>query len=225
MIFRRFYWFILFLLISCSYADERLSFKYFAKYRPKDSFQINETIAITPFQDLRGNKIKENSNYNLLPLVLWTNFETDRPEHSFLVLIFRPREDIPKAIQEEFQSRGIFKDILMTERKNPVKSEYYIEGKIISTNRKGKRFSYGLSFLSIYAFGLGLPKRLSVDEISIELILIESKTKRHLLKKEYKKNTEYSYTLEKSYNIMANELIPEIVEECITVIKNAKGLK
>lgn len=79
----------------------------------KSKSKMNKILAILPFKDSRGN---ENNNYfllTLIPLIPYASKNLDQPENDQSAYLFRPKSDLPNAFISEFESKQMFKEIII----------------------------------------------------------------------------------------------------------------
>ncbi len=167
-------------------------------YRPNEYQQFSEpnsviknrNIAILAFSDKRSNKNSNALLLYMLPLSPFGYQNLSSPEtvpihiNSGLWVNFNPKEDFAKALAEELNSSGVFKEAFFS---NSTKdSEYYIAGELVSTDYKGKLLSYGLSIYGPFLWYIGFPATHISNDLEIKLSLIKTESKKVIFTKNYK---------------------------------------
>jgi hypothetical protein len=150
----------------------------------------NKTVAVLPFSDKRSN---ENKNYYMLyalPLSPFGYQNLSSPEtvqmhaNSGLWINFNPKEDFAKALVEELNASGAFREVFFSTSTRD--SEYYISGEIVSTDYNAKLFSYGLSIYGPLLWYFGLPATHVANDLEVKLSLMNSKTRKEVFTKNYR---------------------------------------
>ncbi len=155
---------------------------------------------------VRENSIPERTPYHSISARLWT---------------FSPKEDISKAIADEFNNSGLFTEAFFTYKASD--GELVLRGDLISTDYKATIYSYGyMPLLGLTAYILGLPTYSFRNDLVISLRLEDPATKRILWKNTYKKTTGTKFVglywgpdTDLQYNI----LLKEIMEETMRSLK------
>lgn len=185
---------------------------------------INKTVAVTPLADKR-----ENINKNLVALAYvpimpfgWMDLNTPEGVQAHItsgVWLFRPPEDFSKAIAEEVNNSGIFKEVFFTNR--PSEGELHLKGDLKSTYYHGKIFTYCLSFYGIYLWFIGFPAGSAENNLEISLQLVESSTGNIIWEDTYKKHyskTSWIYAMQPDFYY--DGLLKEVMKEAIPSLKN-----
>ncbi len=182
----------------------------------------NSTVVIKDFSDKREG---DNKNYIMMRLVPlspfgWQNLSA--PENtnmhlcSGLWMNYNPKIDFAKSLSEEINSIELFKEAIYSGAIG--QADYYINGEIISTQYKGKLFSYGLSVYGPVLWFIGLPATHISNDLSIKISLID-KNKNIVISKIYhaKKYDIYSwiYSINSDFNYanMLQEIYKQFIDD------------
>jgi hypothetical protein len=148
------------------------------------------SIAVLPFADKRSD---ENKNYYMLYMLPLSplGYQTlGSPEtvavhmNSGLWVNFNPKDDFAKAMVEELNSARVSKEAFFA---NSYKgSDYHIKGEIVSTEYRGKLFSYGLSVYGPLLWVVGLPATHVANDLEIRLSLIDTSSNKVVFSRSYK---------------------------------------
>jgi hypothetical protein len=213
---------ILALLIVTGCATQRV-WTYKADPYVKTEPLVNKSVAVTPLTDNRENKNSNMIALMYIPLMPYGWMDYNTPEGGQVhiassVWFFKPTEDIAKAIAEEINNSGIFKEAFFTYRAN--EAGLNLRGNIKSTYYGGKLFSYGLSVYGADLWFIGFPAGTCENNLEISLELVESATGKVLWSETYKK--EYSdvfwiYAL--SADFQYDQLLKEIMKDVIPSLK------
>jgi hypothetical protein len=142
-------------------------------------------IAVKPYRDKRPNNNRNAYYMYLLPVCPygWMNYEI--PENGYYTTIpnHKPTEDYSQALVDEIIASGQYKNAFKSGETD--KSEYYIEGQILSTRMNYRVFSYGLSVFGPALSLFGAPTYSYINEIKLKVDFFSSKDNKLLLSKEY----------------------------------------
>jgi hypothetical protein len=180
---------------------------------------VNKSVAVTPLADSRANINQNRLLLMFIPLMPygWMDLNTPEGEQSHInsgIWLFKPTEDIAKAIAEEIDNAGIFKQAFFTTRAS--EGELNLRGNLQSTYYYGKLFSYGLSIFGPDLWFLGLPAGTCKNTLEISLELVESSTGHILWSGQYKKDyREVFGTYDVSADFYYDRLLKEIMKEVI----------
>ncbi len=210
------------LLLMMGCATQRV-WTYRAEPYVKTTPVVNKSVAVTPLADSR-----ENVNHNKILLMYiplmpygWMDLNTPeggQPHVSSGVWLFRPTEDIAKAIAEEINNAGIFKEAFFTTRAS--EGELNLRGTIKSTYYHGKLFSYGLSIYGPDLWFIGLPAGTCENNLEISLELVESSAGKILWSGNYKKDySNIFWIYDVSADFYYDQLLKEIMKEVIPSLK------
>jgi hypothetical protein len=184
---------ILFFAVSCSNSKGWV-------YKPNDynnevghsasNHLRDKTISVLPFTDKRSNENSDALLLYMLPLAPFGYQNLSSPEttvrhvNSGLWVNFNPKDDFAKAMVEELNVSGKFKDVFFS---NSIKdSEYYISGELLITDYNGKLISYGLSIYGPLLWYIGFPATYVSNDLEVKLSLMDSKSKKVIFTKTYK---------------------------------------
>ncbi len=220
-------WFLIIVsaLVSAGCATQ-YSWVYSANnYKPVNT-KSDKSVAVLPFKDGRSNENSTKIFLYLIPLVPFGPADYDVPEgaqkhiNSGLWTNYKPVEDFPKALAEELRSANLFKEAYFDFKKGG--SDYVINGTILSTKYSGKIISYGLSAYGPILWLIGLPASSISNELSLELVLLDSKTDKILFTKRY--TTEPYEKVGWIYSLPSDFYYPEMLKkaykEFVTDIAN-----
>lgn len=143
--------------------------------------KYNLTVAVLPFEDMRGNVNNMAGVFlYLIPLVPYGSMKYERPDaarmfNTIQQFEFNVTEDLSKAVVVSLQRSGLFKDVFFTFGGEKANADLIIKGKILSTDWIGKTYSYGLSVEGPLLWIFGLPCGSSYNKLSLELELNDKK--------------------------------------------------
>ncbi len=185
---------------------------------------VNKSVAIAPLADNR-----ENVNHNLIgvgyiPIMPFGWMDLNTPEGGQAhvasgLWLFRPPEDIAKAIAEEINNSGIFKEAFFTNRAS--EGELNLRGNLKSTYYQGKIFTYCISVYGVYLWFIGFPAGSYGNNLEISFELLESSTGKVLWNGTYKK--EYSkvfWIYAPGADFYYDQLLKDIMKEAIQSLKS-----
>ena len=185
---------------------------------------VSKSVAVIPLADNRENVNKNLTALGYIPIMPfgWMNLNT--PEGGQIHIasglwLFKPPEDIAKAIAEELNNTGIFKEAFFTNRAS--EGELNLRGNLKSTYYHGKIFTYCLSIYGVYLWFIGFPSGTYENNLEISFELVEPSTGKVLWNGTYKK--EYSkvfwiYAPGADFNY--DQLLKEIMKDFIQSLKN-----
>ncbi len=186
---------------------------------------LNKTVAVLPLSDKRENINENRLMMYLIPLMPfgWQDLQTPEGVHMHVnsgMWHFKPVEDMSKAIAEEVNNSGIFKEAFFTHRAS--EGELILRGELISTRYKGKLFSYGLSAYGPCLWILPLPSTSYTNVLEIAFKLEDTATKQVLWEGSYKKEKgEISiglYDLRPDFNY--DTLLKEAMKEALVSLRS-----
>jgi curli biogenesis system outer membrane secretion channel CsgG len=185
---------------------------------------INKSVAVSPLSNGRENVNKNMVAMYLIPLMPfgWQDLETPEGVEEHMTSgrwKFRPGEDVAKAIAEELNNSGIFKEAFFTPRSS--EGDLFLRGEIKSTNYNGKMITYCLSFFGPALWLIGLPSSHVENVLALSLQLVDSKTYEVLWAGSYEKrdgNTSWIYVSQADF--LYDRLLKEIMKEVIPSLKN-----
>lgn len=140
---------------------------------------LAKSVVVLPTEDLRTNE-----NSNLLPLYLiplmpfgWMTYDTPEGPDRHLTSgawIFRPSEDIAKAIAQDLQNLGLFKETFFGYR--PSDGDLVLRSQLHSTRYNAKMITYGMSIEGPLLWLIGFPTGTYSNELRLEMRLEDQKT-------------------------------------------------
>ncbi len=149
----------------------------------KESKFTNKTVAVLPFDDMRGNKNNSAARYlTLIPLYPYGWVTYDRPEaaQNFLTVEkfdFNASEDLAKAAALSLRRSLMFKDAWFTFGGDKYRADYVFKGEVFSTKYDALIYSYGTSFVCFYVWLLGTPAGTSENHLAIKFSLQDKNNK------------------------------------------------
>ncbi len=170
--------------------------------------KTDKTVVTMPFKDKRDN---ENINHVLLymvPLALYGSQDFSVPEGSQMHITsglwinYKPTEDFAKALAEELQGIGLFKEAYFDFKSG--NANYVIQGTILNTDYNGKIFSYCLSVYGPILWFIGFPNATVENNLEIELTCTDTSSGNTVLTKRYKaepvSNVSWIYHMSNDFN-------------------------
>ncbi len=180
---------------------------------------VDKSVAVPPFAD---NRIKENSNliglfYIPIIPVGWMTLNTPEGGQMHVasgIWLFKPPEDIAKAVAEEINNSGIFKEAFFTNRAS--EGELILKGNLKSTYYYGSMISYCLSFYGVYLWLIGLPAGSYENNLEVSFELVESATGNVLWNDTYKKEFSkvfwiYAPGADFRYDLLLKDIMKEVI--------------
>ena len=185
---------------------------------------MNKSVAVPPFADNR-----KNENTNLVGLMYipimplgWMTLNTPEGGQRHIssgLWLFRPPEDLAKAVPEEINNSGIFKETFFTNRAS--EGELVLKGNIISTYYYGSLFSYCLSFYGADLWLIGLPAGNYENNLELSFELVEPSAGKVLWDGTYKKEfSKVFWIYAPGADFRYDELLKEIMKEVIPSLKS-----
>ncbi len=213
---------ILALLIMTGCATQRV-WTYKADPYVKTEPLVNKSVAVIPLADSRENRNTNMIGFMYIPLMPYGWMDYNTPEGGQMHIasslwFFKPSEDIAKAIAEEINNSGIFKEAFFTYRAS--EAGLTLRGNIKSTYYGGKLYSYGLSVYGADLWFIGFPAGSYDNNLEITLELVDSSTGKILWSETYKKDygkVFWVYAPGADFNY--DQLLKEIMKEAIQSLK------
>jgi hypothetical protein len=152
---------------------------------------INKKMAVLPLLDKR-----ENTNSNMWAMYLipgmpfgWQDFNTPEGAQMHMtsgIWLFKPTEDLSKAIAEDLNNSGIFQEAFFTYKASD--ADLVLRGELISTHYEGYMITYCLSVYGPLLWLLPVPSSYATNELEI-LLKIEDPTHNKVVwEKNFKKD-------------------------------------
>jgi len=185
---------------------------------------VNKSVAVPPLAD---NRINENTNliglmYMPLMPVGWMTLNTPEGGQRHIssgLWLFRPPEDIAKAVAEEINNSGIFKEVFFTNRAS--EGELILRGNLKSTYYYGNLISYCMSVYGVYLWFIGFPAGNYENSLEIAFELVERSTGNLLWNGTYKKDFNKTFWIyAPGADFRYDQLLKEIMKEVIPSLKN-----
>jgi hypothetical protein len=153
--------------------------------------RINKSVSVLPFLDQR---LSDNSNMigmYLIPIMPFGWQDLNVPEGfqghiTSAAWLWKPNEDIAKAVAEELNQSHLFKEVFFTNKAS--EGDIVLVGAIKSTKYNGKIISYGLSVYGPMLWFIGLPAGTFNNELILNFKLEDKKNNLVLWEKDYKQN-------------------------------------
>lgn len=184
---------------------------------------VNKSVAVPPLGDNRKN---ENTNliglmYVPLMPIGWMTLNTPEGGQQHIssgLWLFRPPEDLAKAVAEEVNNSGIFKEAFFTNRAS--EGELILKGNLQSTYYYGSLISYCISFGGAYLWFIGFPAGSYENNLEISFELVESSTGRVLWNETYKKEfSKIFWIYAPGADFRYDQLLKEIMKDVIPSLK------
>lgn len=212
--------FLMVTLVGC--ASQRV-WTYRAEPYVKTEPLVNKKVAVIPLVDKRQNINENRTGLGYIPLFPygWQDFYTPEGAQMHItsgLWMFKPAEDFSKAIAEEVQNAGIFKEAFFTYKAS--EGEYVLRGEIKSTRYEGKLYTYCISFAGVYLWFLGLPAGSAQNTLEISLHLEDLASGQILWEGSYTKNdgsTSWIYAMQPDF--FYDSLLKDIMKEVIPSLK------
>jgi hypothetical protein len=205
-------------LIFSGCASQRV-WTYTANPYVKTEPLLDKSVAVPSFAD---NRIKENSNLiglgyiPLMPLG-WMTLNTPEGGQQHVasgLWLFKPPEDIAKAVAEEINNSGIFKEAFFTNRAS--EGELILKGNLKSTYYYGSMITYCMSIYGAYLWLLGFPTGTYENNLEISFELVESSTGKSLWNETYKKEFSKTFWIyapgaDFRYDLLLKDIMKEVM--------------
>jgi len=213
---------MIFIMAGCS--TQRAAWTYKAEPPATMAPMINKSLAVSPLSDRREDRNRDMVAMYLIPLMPygWQDLRTPESVEIHInsgLWPFRPTEDFAKAIAEELNHSGIFKEVFFTDRPN--EGDLFLKGEIKSTSYNGKIMTYCLSFEGPILWFVGLPKAYIENILGLSLQLVDSKTNEVVWQGAYEKRegrTSWIYAMQPDF--LYDRLLKEIMKEALPSLKN-----
>ena len=185
---------------------------------------VNKSVAVPPLAD---NRINENHNLvglMYIPIIPygWMNLNTPEGGQQHIssgLWLFKPPEDLAKAVAEEINNSGIFKEAFFTNRAS--EGELSLKGNVKSTFYNGKLLSYCISFAGVYLWFIGLPAGTYENNLEISFELVEPSTGKVLWNGTYKKDySKVFWIYAPGADFRYDQLLKEIMKDVIQSLKS-----
>jgi len=149
---------------------------------------LDKSVVVTPLEDARPKLNRDYRAVGFIPLMPFGWQDLERPEVPLAHLtttfwLFRPSEDLAKAIAGELARARIFRGVSFA--RGPTQGDLVLQGRLVSTKFKGLMFTYGLSIVGEGLWLLGLPAARLRNDLELEFVLRDSKTAEVLMKGNY----------------------------------------
>ncbi len=184
---------------------------------------VNKSVAVPPLADSRKNENTNLIGLMYIPLMPYGWMDLNTPEGgqrhiSSGLWLFKPPEDIAKAVAEEINNSGIFKEAFFTNRAS--EGELILKSNLISTFYNGNLISYGLSVYGAYLWLIGLPAGSYGNNLEISFELMESSTGKVLWNETFKKEFSKTFWIyAPGADFRYDQLLKEIMKDAIPSLK------
>lgn len=137
---------------------------------------IPARVVVLPFEDLRGNTVKDEYWKAAIPLVLYGELEYDRPEEvekpeKVDEVKFDPPKDFAEATAKELQESGVFSSVVFAGDGKTPSSDLVFHGTIRSTNWERRLYTYLLGPLGTIFWIVGIPMGQHTTTVELDLRL------------------------------------------------------
>lgn len=180
---------------------------------------VNKSVAVPPFADSRKNDNSNLTGLFYIPImpIGWMTLNTPEGGQQHVasgLWLFRPPEDIAKAVAEEINNSRIFKEAFFTNRAS--EGELILKGDLKSTYYYGSIISYCMSFYGAYLWIIGLPAGSYENNLEISFELVESPTGKVLWNETYKKEFSkvfwiYAPGADFRYDLLLKDIMKEVI--------------
>ena len=135
---------------------------------------LSAKAVVMPFEDLRGNSVKEEYWKAAIPIVRYGETRYDRPEEAVSpeqvdVINFEPTNDFAKATVAELQEAGLFSSVVFAQDGKVPPADLVFRGRLQSTEWERRLDTYFLGPIGVIFWFLGMP--MGQTETSVELDL------------------------------------------------------
>lgn len=137
---------------------------------------IPARVVVLPFEDLRGNTVKDEYWKAAIPFILYGELEYDRPEEvkdpeQVDEVKFDPPKDFAEATAKELQESGVFSSVeYVGDGTTPI-SDLVFRGSIRSTNWKRDLYTYLLGPMGTVFWVFGIPMGQHTTTVELDLRL------------------------------------------------------
>jgi len=137
---------------------------------------IPASVVVLPFEDVRGNNVKDEYWKAAIPFVLYGELEYDRPEEVKTAeevdeVRFNPAKDFAKATALELRESGTFSSVDFAEDGKAPPSDLVLQGTIRSTNWERRLYTYYLGPFGSLLWIFGIPMGESTTSVELDLRL------------------------------------------------------
>ena len=137
---------------------------------------IPARVVVLPFEDLRGNTVKDEYWKAAIPFILFGELEYDRPEEvkdpeEVDEVKFDPPKDFAKATTKELQESGVFSSVEYAGDGKAPPSDLVVHGTIRSTNWERRLYTYLLGPLGTVFWVVGVPMGQHTTTVELDLRL------------------------------------------------------
>lgn len=194
--------------------------------RFSDGPAYQKRVAVTPFEDMRGDKNLASTYFlYLIPLMPFGYGEYERPDaarmfNTIAEFDFDVSEDLAKAAAYSLRESGLFTDAFFTFGGDKDKAQLLLEGEMLSTTYRGTMWTYGLSVYGPLLWFFGLPAGTSNNDLTLGLKVTDLSTGNRLWEKNYEVNHKIVQGLYyrfghdvKGYSYLMQEIMNDAVEE------------
>ncbi len=135
---------------------------------------LSAKAVVLPFEDLRGNSVKQEYWKASIPIVRYGETKYDRPEEATEpeavdVVNFDPPNDFARATAKELQEAGLFSSVEFSPDGQAPSADLVFRGRIQSTEWERRLDTYFLGPIGVVFWFLGLP--MGQTETAVELDL------------------------------------------------------
>ena len=133
-------------------------------------------VVVLPFEDLRGDNVKDEYWKAAIPMVLYGELEYDRPEkvqkpEEVDVVRFNPSKDFAEATAMELRESGAFSSVEYAGDGKARPSDLVFRGTIRSTNWERRLYTYLLGPFGTLLWIFGIPMGESTTTVELDLRL------------------------------------------------------
>jgi hypothetical protein len=182
---------------------------------------INKSVSVIPFLDKRLSENHNMIGMYILPIMPFGWQELNVPEGfqghiTSTGWLWKPNEDIAKAVAEELNQSHLFKEVFFTNKASD--GDISLLGTIKSTTYNGKIISYGLSVYGPMLWLIGLPAGTFNNELVLNFKLEDKKNSLVLWEKDYRQymsKTTWLYYMPSDfeYSSMLKTILLQVIKD------------
>ena len=199
----------------------------------KKAVVLNESVTVLSFRDKRPRYNSNLSTLGFVPLLPYGWQNLDLPEialdHAHTnVWFYNPKEDFAKALVEELNEAGVFKEaVFVYHRDGAKKSKYIVRGNLIKSRYNSKTYTYFIGSFAFFLWLLGTPATYTYSDLEIELSLIRTADQKELFSKKYaaKPISSHSWIYNLKNDFVYDQLLQDINQQFIADLREKLRLE